>query len=496
MNEKKYRALIVDDEYYLGQILAQALTPEGIDAVAVTDVDTALEKLHQEPFDIVISDIYLPGKTGVDLFHQALKQFPDIPFIFMTGNPDLEMAVDFLKKGGYDYIVKPFMIPDFIKKVHQVINKSHQRQQQQHLVNDLKQILNRRLQELRIFQDIIESSTDGLLVTDTDGIIVKTNRGLEAMTGLKDAVLSMRPLATLEKTTFPQLQFADILEMVQSRGNWSGETTGYRLNGETFIAQLSFFPILNESGDAFAYAALIKDVSEQRRMQRELIDSLKKLTQAQEATIFGLARLAEYRDQATGFHLERIRSYCRTLAEALHHHPQFQETVTHQFIETLYRTAPLHDIGKVGIPDYILLKAGKLSAQEFEIMKQHTIIGYQTLHSIQQQYGDLDFLKMGIDITYCHHERYDGKGYPRGLKGEEIPLSAQILSIADVYDALTTERVYKKAYSHERSLQIMLKERGKHFEPTLFDVFLSIADQFNDIRKTFIEKPQTPLFIT
>ncbi|HFB68172.1 MAG TPA: response regulator, partial [Calditrichae bacterium] len=176
--DKNYRALIVDDEYYLGQILAQALTHDGIEAVAVTDVDTALSHLQQESFDIVISDIYLPGKTGVDLFHTAMQKFPEIPFIFMTGNPDLEMAVDFLKKGGYDYIVKPFMIPDFIKKVNHVIQRSNQRRQEQHLVSDLKQILNKRLQELRIFQDIIESSTDGLIVTDTEGIIVKTNMGL------------------------------------------------------------------------------------------------------------------------------------------------------------------------------------------------------------------------------------------------------------------------------------------------------------------------------
>ena len=494
--DKNYRALIVDDEYYLGQILAQALTHDGIEAVAVTDVDTALSHLQQESFDIVISDIYLPGKTGVDLFHTAMQKFPEIPFIFMTGNPDLEMAVDFLKKGGYDYIVKPFMIPDFIKKVNHVIQRSNQRRQEQHLVSDLKQILNKRLQELRIFQDIIESSTDGLIVTDTEGIIVKTNMGLEHITGINDAVLRLRPLSTLEKTTFPQLNFQDILETIQARGNWSGETTGNRLSGEEFIAQISFFPILNESGEAFAYAALIKDVTEQRRMEQELISSLKKTTQAQEATIFGLARLAEYRDQATGFHLERIRSYCRELAEALHRHPEFSKQVDRHFIETLYRTAPLHDIGKVGIPDYILLKAGKLSEQEFEIMKQHTIIGYQTLYSIQQQYGDMDFLKMGIEITYCHHERFDGKGYPRGLKGNEIPLSAQILSIADVYDALTTERVYKKAFSHKKSLEIMMAERGKHFEPRLFDVFLSIADKFDAIRKQFLEKPHQSVFVT
>ncbi len=480
-------ALIVDDEYFLGQILAQALEHEKIHAVAVTDVDSAIERLGQSHFDIVVSDIYLPGKTGVDLFHYALRTHPDIPFIFMTGNPDLEMAVDFLKKGGYDYIVKPFMIPDFVKKVREVIKRSHKKIREKSLVDDLKQILNKRLEELRIFQDVIESADDGLLVVDTDGIIVKSNVGFEQMTGLGDKDFMHKPLSVLAKHVFPAIDFDEIRRAVGESGFWKQEIKGVRHNQEELIANLSFFPIRNENGRTFAYAALIKDVTDQRRVENALIQSLKKTTLAQEAIIFGLARLAEYRDQDTGYHLERIRNYCKVLAMALAEEDPFKDQVDATFIDTLYRTAPLHDIGKVGIPDYILLKSGKLSPEEYKIMQMHTVIGYHTLQSIREQYGEMDFLDMGIDITYCHHERYDGRGYPRGLRGDEIPLSAQILALADVYDALTTQRVYKNAYSHERSLKIMLKERGQHFEPRLFDVFFSIAQEFDTIRKTYLE---------
>jgi putative two-component system response regulator len=229
-------------------------------------------------------------------------------------------------------------------------------------------------------------------------------------------------------------------------------------------------------------------VTPQREVEQELINSLQKMNLAQEAIIFGMARLAEHRDSETGYHLERIRNYSRKLAEALHERGMYPEIIDKNFIQTLYHTAPLHDIGKVGIPDYILLKSDTLTPEEFEIMKSHTLIGYNTLSSIFKQYGEMQFLEIGLELTSCHHERWDGKGYPRGLKGNEIPLSAQILTIADVYDALTSERSYKKAYQHTSALESMKKERGKHFSPEIFDIFLEIEREIDAIRQSFSEQ--------
>jgi len=237
----------------------------------------------------------------------------------------------------------------------------------------------------------------------------------------------------------------------------------------------------------FAYAGIFKNVTEQREVEQQLIGSLQKMNQAQEAIIFGMARLAEHRDTDTGYHLERIRSYCKRLAEELYERGMYEDTLDEDFIQMLYHTAPLHDIGKVGIPDYILQKSDTLTEEEFEIMKSHAAIGYNTLNSIFKQYGEMQFLKMGIEITFCHHEHWDGTGYPRGLKSDEIPLSAQILSIVDVYDALTTERTYKKAYRHTSAIETMKKDRGKHFSPGIFDVFLEISKEFDKIRESFSE---------
>jgi HD-GYP domain-containing protein (c-di-GMP phosphodiesterase class II) len=161
--------------------------------------------------------------------------------------------------------------------------------------------------------------------------------------------------------------------------------------------------------------------------------------------------------------------------------------ITGQFLKDIYDSSVLHDIGKVGIPDSILLKKGSLSVEEFEIMKTHTVIGYDALKKASQDLGSDSFLNMAMDIVLYHHERWDGKGYPTGLKGENIPLSARAVSIADVYDALTSERPYKRAFSHEETIEIMKGEAGK-FDPNLFALFLKNAIEFDKIRKKYSDK--------
>ena len=495
MKTNHLKALVLDDEFYLGEILSRALQEAGIAAVAVTDVDSAIQELQKEKFDIVISDIYLPEKTGKELFEYALEHHPELPFIFITGNPNLETAVDFLKKGAYDYLAKPFLLPQFVEKVKHVINESQRRQEEKNLVDDLREILNQRIKELHIYQDIFESEKQGLLILDSKGNIVRANAGFEQIIGCSESELKNQPLSVLNKHIQPPLDFDVVCETIRKEGRWKEELHAFnpRLRDKPLILNASIIGVQNEAGTTFAYSMIMDDVTAIREVKIALIESLQRTNLAQEAIIFGLARLAEYRDQETGFHLERIRSYSRALATALKEHPSFKDKVSEHFIDTIYRSAPLHDIGKVGIPDYILLKPDKLTPKEYEIMKTHTIIGYQTLNSIREQYGEMDFLDMGIEITYCHHEKYDGTGYPRGLQGDDIPLSARIVAIADVYDALTSHRIYKKAFPHTISVNTMKLERGKHFDPQVFDVFLSIADQFDTIHKEFKAREKSSL---
>ncbi len=207
--------------------------------------------------------------------------------------------------------------------------------------------------------------------------------------------------------------------------------------------------------------------------------------ESRDVLIFSLARLAESRDPETGAHLERMREYCRILADALAEDPAYCDEVDGNYVQTIYLTSPLHDIGKVGIPDSVLLKPGRLTAEEFEIMKQHTVIGAQTLDAAIRAHREADYLRMARDIAWSHHERWDGTGYPRGLSGTDIPLCGRISAVADVYDALTTRRVYKDAYSHEVTRQILLDGRGSHFDPDLIDVFLTREQQFIEVLQRF-----------
>ncbi len=203
--------------------------------------------------------------------------------------------------------------------------------------------------------------------------------------------------------------------------------------------------------------------------------------------IFALAKLAESRDPETGQHLERIRKYSSILASELADNPRHSDHVTPEYIETIYLTSPLHDIGKVGIPDAVLLKPGRLSDAEFETMKRHTIIGGDTLGAAVSEYEGVPYLRMAREIAVSHHERYDGTGYPHRLKGEDIPLCARIVALADVYDALVSKRVYKAAMPHAVARQLILDDSGTHFDPDVVEAFLARENEFVSCHELFAD---------
>jgi putative two-component system response regulator len=202
----------------------------------------------------------------------------------------------------------------------------------------------------------------------------------------------------------------------------------------------------------------------------------------QNVSIGALANLAETRDSETGEHILRTQAYVGVLAKRLQGHPRFRDTITNQFIELATRSAPLHDIGKVGIPDNILLKPDKLTDDEWVIMKMHAEIGAQAIeHAEKDVERPVEFLALAKEIAHWHHEKWDGSGYPDGLSGDEIPVSARLMALADVFDALTTVRVYKPAMPYEKARDIIVEGRGKHFDPDVTDAFLHHFDEFVEI---------------
>ena len=213
----------------------------------------------------------------------------------------------------------------------------------------------------------------------------------------------------------------------------------------------------------------------------------RELLLTQEVTLESMGTLAEYRDPETGGHIQRTKNYVRILAEYLRTKPEFEAVVDDGAIDQLYKSSPLHDIGKVGVRDSILLKPGKLTHEEFEEMKKHSIYGRDAIRASEKKLGKASFLSMARDIAYTHHEKWDGSGYPRGLKGEEIPLCGRIMALADVYDALISKRVYKAPIPHEKAVEIIKSGRGAHFDPRLVDLFLEISEAFRAIALEFAD---------
>lgn len=215
----------------------------------------------------------------------------------------------------------------------------------------------------------------------------------------------------------------------------------------------------------------------------DLRNQREEVKRTRDVIILGMASLAEARDNETGAHIIRTQKYVKALALVLQKKEKHKALLTDENIDILYKSAPLHDIGKVGIPDNILLKPGKLTPEEFNVMKKHSQIGAKSIRNTKGELLDDTFLNFAEEIAHFHHEKFDGSGYPNGLIGEEIPLSARLMAVADVYDALISKRVYKEGFTHENAKEIIIEGRGKHFDPEIVDAFIEIEEEFIRIKK-------------
>jgi len=272
---------------------------------------------------------------------------------------------------------------------------------------------------------------------------------------------------------------------VTAKGEIADEALGFKVGAVDYITKPISLPIVR---------ARVKTHLERYNQNRMLEERVKERTQelvhTQEVTILGMATLAEYRDNETGGHIMRTQRYVRVLAEHLAGHLNFRDFLDEETIDLLYKSAPLHDIGKVGIPDCILLKPGRLTSEEFEEMKQHIIYGRDAIVKSEKALGSsttTSFLRFAREIAYTHHEKWDGSGYTQGLVGEDIPISGRLMAVADVYDALISKRVYKPPFHHKKAVAIIVEEKGKHFDPDMVDAFLELEEEFRQIALEFAD---------
>ncbi len=273
-----------------------------------------------------------------------------------------------------------------------------------------------------------------------------------------------------------------------AKSETSDEEMGLKLGAVDYITKPISPPIV--MARIGTHLKLKKATDLLRNRNRDLAFEMERIAgqalAAQEMTILALASLAETRDDDTGNHLRRTQRYVEFLARQLQDHPRFRDFLTESNIVMLYKSAPLHDIGKVGIPDHILNKPGRLTDEEFEIMKTHTLIGRGALERAEKILGSkADFLEVAKVIALSHHERWNGEGYPHQLAGDEIPVAARLMAVADFYDSLVNDRIYRAALSHEEVTEMIRADRGKHFDPDIADVFLNNQEAFIQIFNQF-----------
>ncbi len=471
-------------------MVQQMLDDYRVDAVASAEDAFALMAVDG-PHAVVIVDYALPGMQGTELLKEIQQRYPATVRIALTGTGDLERGVGALHDGDvFRFLTKPCTRDDLLHAVEHAL------------------VRHRDATERTELDDQLACARESLagLTEDLEGRVSIQMQTLRVLHGFAVDLNASQSLAEIADraavATFEALQGRSVHVQLWDDDAQSGSIEAYA-GGEMSSEMHREVLETTEGGDRAILGEIVVDVGDEELTpyQREVLSMIgvptavaarnefrrRERDQAQHATIIALARLSEQRDNETGKHIERVSLYCSLIANSLRDRGDYTDEIDEAFIDDLVRSAPLHDIGKVGIPDAILLKPGKLTPGEWEIMKTHAEIGAETLNTVIRESKNPGYLTMGRDIAGCHHERWDGTGYPKGLRGLEIPLAARILALADIYDALSNERPYKKAWTHEKSIDWISGLGGNHLDAKVVEAFLVRKDEANQIRATYAE---------
>lgn len=523
------KILFVDDEALLLKSIKRQFRREFDIVMAESGAAGLAAIAEQGPFAMVVSDYNMPGMNGVQFLNAVYRAKPETVLVMLTGRADLDLAIEALNNAH---------ISRFLNKPcpKQILQDTLADGLEQYRLRMSEQLLKAQLQTANQELNLLNSRLEMLVLEKTRALqlqyrhvanLAQITHSKAVIATLIDAITELTQIDTMSLWLSPQLDnrftchhpatcqpasfdidncpdgvIADIL---RNRQIWLHNQTSqtrlsdfdkslfagppllslplYSKNGVLGLLNLAGEPRVFSADilDALAGIADVTSTALQSHWNREAFE------QAQDAIITALAKLSEYRDPETGAHLLRLKKYCGMLCNELANNPAYRDKVTPTFTGDLIRSSPLHDIGKVGIPDAILKKPGKLTEDEFEIMKSHAGIGGDTLRAVYDQYPSQSFIKCGMDVAYCHHEKWNGSGYPQGLQGEAIPLAARILALVDVYDALTCRRVYKEPFPREKAKTIIVNGSGEHFDPNIVEAFLSIEHDFYQVAEQYAD---------
>jgi response regulator RpfG family c-di-GMP phosphodiesterase len=458
--------------------------------VSVASSAEEAEALLDDGLDprVVLSDYDLPGISGIEFLGRVRARSPRTVNIMLTGVAELDVAVRSLHEGSvFRFLTKPASYEQLCAALDAAFEACEQDRQRDRETGELRfscdslRTFNQELEHrvasqtsfLRRLHSFAVDLNKATSLHQIAVLVVWTLHDTLSGRGVHVQIWDREQMG-IEESLGPEMSAEMRRELLETQDGPVGEIVvdRYDPHGRPLSRADADFLVSVASSSAVAIH------NEIRRMERD---------EAQYATIVALARLSEQRDNETGKHLDRVSLYCKLIAESARKTSAYESAIDDDFVDDLVRSAPLHDIGKVGIPDSILMKPGKLTASEWEIMKTHALIGAQTLESVIQAGRSQGFLEMGRDIAASHHEKWDGTGYPRGLAGESIPLPARILAIADVYDALTTVRPYKAAWTHREALAYIAEKAGSQFDPILVQQLLQQEKAADKIRGRFAD---------
>ncbi|HUF39584.1 MAG TPA: HD domain-containing phosphohydrolase [Anaerolineales bacterium] len=449
------RVLIVEDQATDLELTIHLLRKSGFEP-AWRNVHGRSEYLKalEDPPDVILADFTLPGFDALEALRLLHERDLDIPFIVVSGTISEEVAVECMKLGASDYLLK-----DRLSRLGPAISQALEKKR----LRDEQKVSQA---QLRLLSSAVEQSTEGVGVSDLDGNLLYANKALAAMHGYTQAELRSRHVSLFYSPDFLHLLEAAHKQVLLT-GEYTGEFPRLVRDRPAFPSLTHLSLLKNEQGHPTGIVRTVRDISIQKQAERKIRDLLehlrlsnRDLAASYDATLEGWVRFLDLRDHATEGHTKRVADLTLALADRIGY------TAADRI--HLRRGALLHDIGKMGIPDSILQKPGPLNDEEWEIMRRHPDFAHEML-------APIGYLQPALDIPKHHHEKWDGSGYPDNLSGTEIPLAARLFAIADVWDALKSDRPYRSAWPEDQIVEYFKDEAGKHFDPEYVPVFLDFV---------------------
>ena len=441
------RILIVEDDPNDAELLILRLAAEGY-KFQWQRVESEAEFLSalDTHFDLILSDWALPQFSGLRAFQLLGERGLEIPFIIVSGGIGEETAVAVMRQGASDYLLK-----DRLDRLGQAVRNA--------LEQKNLRIERKRAEELLHLQaSALNAAANAIVITDSGGTIEWANSAFTNLTGYSQTeALGKNPRDLVKSGQHDRAFYQNMWITILAGNEWRGTLINRRKDGSLYTEEMAITPIRSSDGQIHQFVAIKQDITQRILAEEALQKSAQELMEAYDSTLKGWSNALEMREHETAGHSQRVVNTTLELARAI--------GIAEMDLVHIQRGALLHDIGKMGIPDSILLKPGPLNEAEWEVMRQHPLFAYRLLSIIP-------YLQPALDIPYSHHEKWDGTGYPRGLKGQDIPLAARIFAVVDVWDALSHDRPYRLAWTAEAVIQYIKEQSGRHFDPRVVDAFL------------------------